>query len=82
MQIVDSCIDDRDNAVASTGGDIPCLGRVNVGIVRSQVLSRVMKIPLLVKARIRRYAGNLDAIVRLGIDNERIGLEGRQRFAD
>src|SRR5215831_1801311 len=69
MVVIDSCVENRDNHVAASGCDTPCLGRIDVGIRSPTRLADIVKSPHLTKPGVIGYQRCSQNVVRFSVQD-------------
>src|SRR5215471_15951046 len=82
MVVIDSGIENRDNYIAASGRDIPCLGCIDIGIRGPARLTDIVKSPHLPKPRIIGCERCSQNIVWLGIQDIGVLSINTNRFFD
>ena len=86
MRPVDAGVDHRDRHVRAARGDVPRLGRIDVGVGSAagavDRLARVVQSPRIAERRIVRQRVDRDHGVRLGVAHARVLAQRRDRGVD
>src|SRR5215510_11245682 len=69
MVVIDSGIENRDNYIAASGRDIPCLGCIDIGIRGPARLTGVVKSPHLTKPGVIGYQRCSQNVVRFSVQD-------------
>src|SRR5215467_13310772 len=80
MVVIDSGIENRDNYIAASGRDIPCLGCIDIGIRGPARLTGVVESPHLTKPGVVGCAGCSQNVVRFSVKDVRILSKKTPRF--